>query len=135
MSDIDRIGVLWEEYKYRHDLVWRVLVTGTVLAATLGAVPYTIIDQIDALWPWVLAPPLASVFVVIGTALVLEREVRLMNHVMVPYHRLRDEFVPLDPLPTRTTQGRFRWAIHPLLALGLILTAGNFLVLLLVYGG
>jgi hypothetical protein len=37
---------LWEEYRYRHDLIWRLLFRLTAVAVLLSIVPFTISDSV-----------------------------------------------------------------------------------------
>jgi hypothetical protein len=39
---------LWEEYKYRHDLIWRLLFRITAVATLLSIVPFTISDKAES---------------------------------------------------------------------------------------
>jgi hypothetical protein len=56
---------LWEEYKYRHDLIWRLLFRVTAVAALLSIVPFTISDSVreNAGFAVNLVPALALVLI------------------------------------------------------------------------
>ena len=40
--DLEVAKYLWEEFKYRHDLIWRLLFRVTAVAALISIVPFTI---------------------------------------------------------------------------------------------
>jgi hypothetical protein len=45
-ASLQLAAYLWEEYKYRHDLIWRLLFRLTAVAAVLSIVPFTINDSV-----------------------------------------------------------------------------------------
>jgi hypothetical protein len=62
---------LWEEYRYRHDLIWRLLFRVTAVAALLSIVPFTISETAKAnAGPAVdLLPALALVLILASSGL------------------------------------------------------------------
>ena len=57
---------LWEEFKYRHDLIWRLLFRVTAVAALISIVPFTIGDLAES-----RAHDLVKYLPVLATGLVL----------------------------------------------------------------
>jgi hypothetical protein len=57
---------LWEEFKYRHDLIWRLLFRITAVAALISIVPFTIGDLAES-----RAHDLVKYLPVLATGLVL----------------------------------------------------------------
>jgi hypothetical protein len=56
-------AALWDEYKYRHDLCWRLLFRTTVVVVTLSSVPYALpADKTKVLGGWLLFMPLLAAF-------------------------------------------------------------------------
>ncbi len=47
LADLERAKYLWEEYRYRHDLIWRLLFRMTAVAVLLSIAPFTI-DELAA---------------------------------------------------------------------------------------
>jgi len=47
ISDIDKAALIWDEYKYRHDLIWRHLIRSTVAVVALITVAYSSAFQFD----------------------------------------------------------------------------------------
>jgi hypothetical protein len=71
-EDLEFAKYLWEEYRYRHDLIWRLLFRVTAVAALLSIVPFTISDQVrdDAGFAVDLLPALALVLIFASWVLV-----------------------------------------------------------------
>ena len=44
-TSLELAKYLWEEYRYRHDLIWRLLFRVTAVAALLSIVPFTISER------------------------------------------------------------------------------------------
>jgi hypothetical protein len=65
---IELAKYLWEEYRYRHDLIWRLLFRMTAVAALLSIAPFTIDDLVKRqVGAWVdVLPGLALAFVLIS---------------------------------------------------------------------
>ncbi|GAA3546029.1 hypothetical protein [Zobellella aerophila] len=51
-------SLLWDEYKYRHDHIWKKLFQITIGVVLLGAVPYLKPDITRVLQGWILIAPL-----------------------------------------------------------------------------
>ena len=61
-NDIGNLSHLLDEYKYRHDLVWRLVFRLTLVVATLSVIPYLPRLQNEA-HSILLIPPLLAVLV------------------------------------------------------------------------
>jgi len=64
--DLEVAKYLWEEFKYRHDLIWRLLFRVTAVAALISIVPFTIGDLAES-----RAHDLVKYLPVLATGLVL----------------------------------------------------------------
>lgn len=66
-QEIEFSKYLWEEYKYRHDLVWRLLFrfTGAIVAIIIA--PYVYTDASSEVGNWIIVLPLlALILSIIG---------------------------------------------------------------------
>lgn len=73
---------LWEEYRYMHDLIWRLLFRITLVAALLSITPYTINDAIrhrTACWIYLL--PVLAFLLALGGWLLLVKEFQLFQPI------------------------------------------------------
>src|SRR5258707_1234176 len=83
---------LWDEYQYRHDLVWRVALRLTFVVASLSVIPYVNDSLTMKLGLLMLVPPgMAVVLAILGSA-VIANEYRLLVMVKEAYRRLQKDF-------------------------------------------
>ena len=84
--------VIWEEYKYRHDLCWRLLFQVTAVAVTLSIIPYAApYDTIVKLGAWLLLVPALAYFVAFFGLLWMQLELRHFAAVDTEYIKYRSE--------------------------------------------
>lgn len=110
LADVERARYVWEEYRYRHDLIWRLLFRMTAAAVLLSIAPFTIDDRVvkragarvDAL------PAIALALVAISW-LVLVFELRMFKPIDGVYKEVRQKAVGLvrDDGP-----GVFPWVVR-----------------------
>jgi hypothetical protein len=82
---------LWEEYRYRHDLVWRLLFRVTSVAVLLLFVPFLTNDSVrDVADNWILVPPAIAILVVLMGIVELGLEMRLFERVKDAYREVQD---------------------------------------------
>src|SRR5215211_1732949 len=114
---------LWEEYKHRHDLIWRLVFQVTTAAVILSVVPYIAPMGVRFyLKGWImLAPVLATVLMGFSLA-VADHELKLLAKIRGPYWRLQKDWlgVPHNIPPTErifeTGSRRFVWVYFGVLA-------------------
>lgn len=83
--------VLWQEYSYRHDLIWRLLFRSASAAILLAIAPFTISDFTEQrVGDWIKTLPLVAAVLVIGTTLLLRFEFTLFVPVVRKYETLQD---------------------------------------------
>lgn len=89
----DRLGYLWDRYKYHHDLCWKAVYKIVAVVVALAVLPYVKRDLTVTLWPWMLASPvLGTLFAAFGI-FVLNNELRLFAEVKVAHHLLHTQFL------------------------------------------
>jgi hypothetical protein len=70
---VEQAKYLWEEYRYRHDLIWRLLFRMTAVAVLLSIAPFTIDDLArQRAGAWVDALPALALVVIGGFVLWFE---------------------------------------------------------------
>ena len=86
------IPLLWEEYKYRHDLCWRVLFRLTSAVVILAIVPYLYQKVVQGLPEWVLwVPALLAVALASFGFVLMTNELYAFRRVKEAYRKLKDE--------------------------------------------
>ena len=89
---LDVLKMLWEEYRYRHELCWRVPLQTTVAAVVLSTLPYA---QCHAVFGYVqdktlLVPALGIVLTIFA--------ITMMEHELNRLLPVRDRYRELQPL-------------------------------------
>ena len=89
----------WEEFKYRHDLVWRLLFKVTTAAIALSIAPFAIEEVAREVEPWVKALPFLAAALVLGSAPLFVTEIRLLNEVLEFHLKSQNRLLPLLEVP------------------------------------
>ena len=70
--NVQRAQYVWEEYRYRHDLIWKLLFRMTAVAVLLAITPFTIKDLAsESAEDWVKLLPAIALLLVAASAIVL----------------------------------------------------------------
>lgn len=83
-------SLLWDEYKYRHDHIWKKLFQITIGVVLLGAVPYLKPDITRALQGWILIAPLLGTVLSLITIFLMHFELGLFARI-AQAHRYNQE--------------------------------------------
>jgi hypothetical protein len=79
---------LWNEYQYRHDLVWNLVFRLTAAVVVLAIIPYTQQEIMNKIGIWILAPSILGVVLAIVGLIRVDRELRQLNHIRNLYRPL-----------------------------------------------
>jgi hypothetical protein len=93
LSDIpvQKAQVLWNEYKYRHDLVWRVIFQVTASAVILSVTPYLAPENVVYyLRVWLLAAPVLASVLAIFSMRVVDNEQDILDEIRSAHRRLQN---------------------------------------------
>ena len=105
MTNLDRANYLWEEYKYRHDLIWKLLFRVTFVAVVLTITPFTISKPIrDGVHDWLTLLPILAILLAVGSCVLLATEFWLFRPIDTLYRWFRG----LRPLPCHRPRPRAR---------------------------
>jgi len=93
-SHRDDPHLIWDEYKYRHDLCWRLVFQITAAVVLISIVPYIQKDVAATLhWAIVALPVLGILLACLGV-LRLNRELVLLRKVTLKHRELHQENYP-----------------------------------------
>jgi hypothetical protein len=81
---------LWNEYQYRHDLVWRLVFRLTAAVVVLGIIPYTQGKVIDQIGMWIIVSPIFGVALAIIWSRRLNSELKHVDYIRGLYKPLQD---------------------------------------------
>ena len=96
MIEIEKLRHLFDEYKHRHDLVWRAIFQISVVVAVLSYLPY--VDAVkgfrSSCWRFLLLvlPVMAASMAGFGI-FVVKNELNLFWRAVVAYHHMQNEFL------------------------------------------
>lgn len=88
--DHDTHALLWDEYKYRHDHIWKKLFQVTVAVVLLGAVPYLRADIGQQLGVWILATPLLGSLLSVIALSLMHFELALFARIVAAHRRQQE---------------------------------------------
>jgi hypothetical protein len=80
--------LVWDEYKYRHDLCWRLVFQITAGVVAISVVPYLEENIADELGRWILVLPSIGVALALFGWLRLRREQAILDQVRKRHHEL-----------------------------------------------
>jgi hypothetical protein len=91
---VEQAKYFWEEYRYRHDLIWRLMFRMTAVAVLLSIAPFTIDDLAEEkVGGWVDALPAIALALVAISWLVLQFELSLFDSIDREYTQAQDNTV------------------------------------------
>jgi hypothetical protein len=81
-------GPIWDEYKYRHDLCWRLVFQLTTAVVVISVIPYIQKDVAATLQGWIGALPVIGIFLVLLGLARLRGEIELLDKVKTKHREL-----------------------------------------------
>lgn len=84
-------SAIWDEYKYRHDLIWRKVHQFTIIMVSLGTAPYVKLNLIKTGQDLIgLLPIIGTLFGILG-AMVLNNELKLYSKIKKVHRALQND--------------------------------------------
>lgn len=94
---------LWEEYSYRHDMIWKLVFRVTAVATALAVAPFLLDENAqDILKGWLAFLPALGIIVILLGFFALPSEFRMLTRVKSIYQWSQDE----------TFKGLSNWKPH-----------------------
>src|SRR5215208_2490361 len=118
--NLEGFEVIWDDYKYRHDKVWRVIIEITTAAVVLSVIPYLNSEVVSGLVWWILLVPLLAVVLVGFAFLVIQNEMHLLSRIRDKFWCVQHEVFKMPHVERRPFQGYVRVYLVILLVLGLL---------------
>jgi hypothetical protein len=109
---------LWEEYRYRHDLVWKLVFRVTAVATALLIAPFLVDKSVQkVVGNWLLFLPLLAIAVILTGYYVLLCELELLEKIRNAYrqvqnqalHHLEPQWRPHPPPSEQGEPKRTKW--------------------------
>jgi hypothetical protein len=129
-SPVEVAQYLWEEYSYRHDLIWRLLFRVTAAATALSIAPFGIENLVvRQVGLWVAFLPVLAVLLVVGSSPLFYTELRRFHRIKDYYRRFQNEVVG-EQVHDPRTKDLFDWLVPLYMGILFIL---SLIVALLVW--
>lgn len=135
MSDLEanfeRAKLIWDEYKYRHELCWKLLFQLTFAVVVVSLVPYTPpSEMIELKWATILLP-ITGLGLTILSIRRMETEIKLWKKIKAKHDTIR---ITLDMAEKQTEDSRdfgkdIMFVLWALFALGIV----NIIILVLLW--
>ena len=122
---VEIVKYLWEEYKYRHDLIWRLIFRLTFAVVILAVVPYGYSNVVLALGKRALFVPAIAPALIVLSFFLMFKELSLFKNIANKYEELQANLgiVPVRKWP------HFRDLVMTYLLCLLILSLANLILL------
>lgn len=134
---LDKLTYLWQEYEYRHTLVWNLIFRFTAAIVLVSIVPYVQIALVRTIPEVVLLAPLIAMFLALFSIPVMKKELELLSRVRNIYrkwqNKLERNMHPNEPSTFAKRVIRYFYILVALSAANVIVTL--YLVLTGTFAG
>jgi hypothetical protein len=123
--------LIWDEYKHRHDLCWRLVFQLTFAVVIISVVPYIKPSVAQELGSWIVALPIIGIALTVFGLLRLRRELALLSVIRARHRDLQG----LSNQDGKTRFRKTRFSLHATLYLFCLIALGfvNLYVILCVW--
>ena len=130
---LEYCSYLWEEYRYRHDLVWGRTFGFTTAIVLISVIPYVQQNIARMLGPLILIAPLLATILAGFVLVVMRNELRLLDKIKKAYRKRQNEL--LDKGSQHDLSKKSYFSQFVLLYLGSLaaLSLANGLIIALVW--
>lgn len=101
---LDEARLIWDEYKYRHDLIWRHLIRSTIAVVALLTVSYSsVLEKVDREFS-IIASLVAIIYIVFNFS-VLNSELKLLENLRILHRQRQNELYQLHAERKMSSKG------------------------------
>ena len=94
---------LWEEYKYRHELCWKLIFQITAAVVIILIIPYTQPKIAGAIKYWIVTLPAIAIILLIFSFIRLSKELGLLHKIRTKYRELQNQVYNIIHCPEDDT--------------------------------
>lgn len=127
----DPHALLWDEYKYRHDHIWKKLFQITIGVVVLGSVPYLKPEITQVLKSWILIAPLLGTVLTLITLVLMHFELTLFANIAAAHRHHQEEL----GLIRHSRRNYFRYLVMTYVSFLLLVGVANVVVVRLLWLG
>jgi hypothetical protein len=129
---LERCKFLWDEYKYRHDLIWQRVFRFTTAIVLISVIPYVQEDIARIFGPWIITAPLLASLLALFVLPVMCYELCLFNKIKKEYEEQQNRYLG-KKLKDPGKVSLFEWFVMVYFVLLLALSIVNSGIALLVW--
>lgn len=96
-NELEKARLLWEEYKYRHEHVWKLIFQITIAVTIISIIPYTqqkIASQLDK---WIIILPVIGILLTFLGIVRLWKEIGLLDGIKKRHREYQQILHGMDP--------------------------------------
>lgn len=123
----------WEEYKYRHDLIWQRIFRFTAAIVLVSIIPYVQQEIARLLGVWILIAPLLATILAVFVLVVIWNELELFRKIKKAYRRKQNKLLDDDLKHDLCREGDFKSLVLLYLSSLVVLSLANGLIALFVW--
>ncbi len=146
--------LIWDEYKYRHELIWKHMIRSTIVIIGIILLPFSkdyVTDQLKKEPSFLLLIGIAAIIYVLFTFIVINKEITLLEKIKAVHRRkqflkfgIHKEYIERiqeqeksqtdekgknsNQWLTRLSRTNFRWRVNIFLMLLLVLAVVSFML-------
>lgn len=124
---------LWEEYEYRHDLIWQRIFRFTTAVVLISIIAYVQQDIVRLLGNWILIAPLLASVLAGFVLLVMWNELELFGRIKEAYRRQQNELLDDDLKHELNEKSNFRLLVLIYLASLVLLSVINGFIVFYIW--
>jgi len=125
--DIEPAKLIWDEYKYRHEHVWKLIFQITIAVVVISIIPYSQVHISEKLKEWVVLLPLVGFALTVFGLVRLNSELRILDKLRERHRELQSESHQIEH---EVDASWFTTHVQGYMASMLILEIANIIILL-----
>src|SRR5262245_29421263 len=102
-TDLEKAQLLWDEYKYRHELCWKLIFQVTAAVAIVSIIPFTQVDIAKALGYWMVFLPALGIILTLFSMARLNKELDILDKIRAKHRALHKILYDIEYKPDKST--------------------------------
>ena len=127
---IESAKLIWDEYKYRHEHCWTLILQITIAVVVISIIPYSQVHVGERLKEWIVLLPLVGCALTVFGLARLNGELKILDKLRTRHRKIQSESHGIE---YRKEADLFSRHVHMYLGFMLILEIVNAIVLLCLW--
>jgi hypothetical protein len=104
--ELEKAQLLWDEYKYRHELCWKLIFQVTAAVAIVSIIPFTQVDIAKALGYWMVSLPALGIILTLFSIARMNKELDILEKIRTKHRELHKILYDIEYKPDKSTFSR-----------------------------